>query len=144
VYKKVRNENFVLLAHPGGPFFKNKDAGSWTIPKGEFDDSENALNAAIREFEEETGIRLLGEFIELKPVKLKSGKMVYAWALEKDVDVSNITSNEFQIEWPPRSGRMQSFPEIDKAEWFSVEAALEKINPSQASLIEQLVKIEMK
>lgn len=139
LYKKVDKQLFVLLVHPGGPFWKNKDAGHWSIPKGEFNDEENAFDAAIREFEEETGIQLEGDFIELVPVKLKSGKLVYAWALEKDIDADAIQSNTFEIEWPPKSGTLKSFPEIDKATWFSVEEALEKINVAMADFILQLV-----
>jgi predicted NUDIX family NTP pyrophosphohydrolase len=139
LYKKVNKQLFILLVHPGGPFWKNKDAGHWSIPKGEFSDEENAFDAAIREFEEETGTRLSGDFIELVPVKLKSGKLVYAWTLESDIDVDAIESNTFEIEWPPKSGILKSFPEIDKAVWFTVEEALEKINAAMGDLILQLV-----
>ena len=128
-----------MLVHPGGQFWKNKDAGHWSIPKGEFSDEENAFDAAIREFEEETGTRLDGDFIELVPVKLKSGKVVYAWALEKDIDADAVESNTFEIEWPPKSGRFKSFPEIDKADWFTVEEALEKINVAMTDFILQLI-----
>ncbi|MFV7235343.1 NUDIX domain-containing protein [Flavobacterium sp. ZB4R12] len=139
LYKRVNKQLFVLLVHPGGPFWKNKDAGHWSIPKGEFSDEENAFDAAIREFEEETGTRLDGDFIELVPVKLKSGKVVYAWALEKDIDADAVESNTFEIEWPPKSGTLKSFPEIDKAAWFTVEEALEKINVAMGDFILQLV-----
>ena len=139
LYKRVNKQLFVLLVHPGGSFWKNKDIGHWSIPKGEFNDGENAFDAAIREFEEETGTRLDGDFIELVPVKLKSGKVVYAWALEKDIDADAIESNTFEIEWPPKSGRLKSFPEIDKAAWFTIEEALEKINVAMADFILQLV-----
>lgn len=139
LYKRVNKQLFVLLVHPGGPFWKNKDAGHWSIPKGEFSDEENAFDAAIREFEEETGTRLDGDFIELVPVKLKSGKVVYAWALEKDIDADAVESNTFEIEWPPKSGRLKSFPEIDKADWFTVEEALEKINVAMTDFILQLI-----
>ncbi len=139
LYKRVDKQLFVLLVHPGGPFWKNKDAGHWSIPKGEFSDEENAFDAAIREFEEETGTRLDGDFIELVPVKLKSGKVVYAWALEKDIDADAVESNTFEIEWPPKSGRLKSFPEIDKAAWFTVEEALEKINVAMTDFILQLI-----
>lgn len=140
LYKRVRNQLFVLLVHPGGPFWKNKDRGYWSIPKGEFNDEENAFDAAIREFEEETGTRLGGDFIELSPVKLKSGKIVYAWALEKDIDTNTILSNTFVMEWPPKSGTLQSFPEIDRGQWFAVDEALEKINPAMGDFILQLVE----
>ncbi|MDI5894825.1 NUDIX hydrolase [Flavobacterium algoritolerans] len=139
LYKRVNKQLFVLLVHPGGPFWKNKDIGHWSIPKGEFNDGENAFDAAIREFEEETGTRLDGDFIELVPVKLKSGKVVYAWALEKDIDTDAVESNTFEIEWPPKSGTLKSFPEIDKAAWFTAEEALEKINVAMGDFILQLV-----
>jgi predicted NUDIX family NTP pyrophosphohydrolase len=140
LYKIVNKQLFVLLVHPGGPFWKNKDAGCWSIPKGEFSDEENAFDAAIREFEEETGTRLNGIFIELVPVKLKSGKVVYAWALERDIEADTVESNTFQMEWPPKSGTLKSFPEIDRAEWFTIEVALEKINIAMADFILQLVR----
>ena len=130
----------IFLVHPGGPFWQNKDNGSWSITKGEFLDDENPLNAAKREFEEETGFSCSGDFLELSPVKQKSGKMVYAWALEKDIDTSKIKSNEFEMEWPPKSGKLQSFPEIDKAQWFAVAEAKQKINASQAGFIDELIR----
>lgn len=129
----------VFLAHPGGPFWKNKDDGSWSIPKGEYTVEENPLEAAIREFEEETGTKPDGDFIALQPVKLQSGKMVSAWALEGDCDAETIVSNTFEIEWPPQSGIRQHFPEIDKAQWFCIETALEKINPAQQGFVRELV-----
>ena len=130
-----------MLVHPGGPFWKNKDEGSWSIPKGEFADDENALDAAKREFEEETGFSCNGDFLELKSVKQKSGKMVFAWALEKDVDTSKVKSNEFEMEWPPKSGKQQRFPEIDRAQWFSADEAKQKINASQSTFINELISI---
>jgi predicted NUDIX family NTP pyrophosphohydrolase len=143
LYKRIQNQLFVLLVHPGGPFWKNKDMGHWSIPKGEFNNEENAFDAAIREFEEETGTRLEGSFTELSPVKLKSGKVVYAWALEKEMDTNTIVSNTFEMEWPPKSGRLQSFPEIDRGQWFTVDEALEKINKEMGDFILQLLgKIE--
>lgn len=138
LYRKENNHPEVLLVHPGGPFWKNKDEGSWTIPKGETNEGEELLPAAIREFQEETGILLSGDFIELKPVKQKSGKFVYAWALEGDIDADKIKSNNFEIEWPIRSGRFQSFPEIDKAAWYDIKKAKQKINPAQAALLDEL------
>lgn len=137
LYKVQDKQLQVLLAHPGGPFWKNKDAGAWTIPKGEFTDEEPLL-AAIREFEEETGVRLSGDFIELRPVKLKSGKLIYAWALEGDLEVDSIASNEFEMEWPPHSGKLVRIPEIDRGAWFSVKTALEKINAAQGAFITEL------
>ena len=130
----------VFLVHPGGPFWKNKDAGAWSIPKGEFADDEKALDAAIREFEEETGTKLSGDFIELMPVKQKSGKIIYAWAVKGDIDASAIQCNTFEIEWPPHSGKLQSFAEIDKGEWFFTDEAKQKINPSQAALVDELIE----
>ena len=128
-----------LLVHPGGPFWKNKDAGVWSIPKGEISPNEKPFVAATREFEEETGLRLAGDFIELTPIKQKSGKIVYAWALKQDMDADNITCNTFEIEWPPKSGKRQIFPEIDKAGWFSMIEAKKKIIASQIPLIEELL-----
>jgi predicted NUDIX family NTP pyrophosphohydrolase len=140
LYRKKKQAIEVLLVHPGGPFWKNKDEGAWTIPKGEADADENLLATAIREFYEETGISLKGNFVELQPVKQKSGKLVYAWALEGEMDADNIKSNSFEIEWPVRSGRYQSFPEIDKASWFNIKKAEEKINPAQIGLLTQLAE----
>jgi predicted NUDIX family NTP pyrophosphohydrolase len=128
--------------HPGGPFWKNKDAGAWSVPKGEFLDTEDALIAAKREFLEETGQPIDGHFIKLKPVKLKSGKTVHAWAVEGDIDENNIKSNTFPFEWPPKSGKTIEIPEVDKASWFDLVTAREKINPAQIALIDELaVKI---
>ena len=138
LYRRTGNSLQVFLVHPGGPFFKNKDLGAWSIPKGEFSDDEDALTAAKREFAEETGQAIDGDFIELKPVKLKSGKTVYAWAVEGDIDHETITSNLFEMEWPPKSGKKQSFPEIDRAGWFELEEAKLKINVAQVGLIEEL------
>lgn len=140
-YRYNKDQPECCLVHPGGPFFKNKDLGAWSIPKGEFEEGEDKLVAAKREFMEEMGFAIKGNFIALDPVKLKSGKLVYAWTVETDFDVLVIRSNGFEIEWPPRSGRMQSFPEIDRASWFSLEIAMEKINPGQQGLIIQLKKI---
>lgn len=140
LYRKTSDFPEFLLVHPGGPFWKNKDLGTWSIPKGEFTD-EDPLAAAIREFEEETGTFLSGDFVALEPEKLKSGKLIYAWALEHDMDSENITSNEFETEWPPKSGLLKKFPEVDKAAWFSAEMALEKINLAQGSFILQLLKL---
>lgn len=130
----------VFLVHPGGPFFKNKDAGVWSIPKGEYAEDEDPLSAAKREFKEETGFELHGNFIELQPVKQKGGKTVCAWAIEFDLNEQRIISNNFSIEWPPKSGKMKDFPEIDKAGWFSLKEAKEKINPAQFGLIEELLE----
>ena len=128
-----------LLVHPGGPFWKNKNAGAWTIPKGEIAEGEDALAAAKREFEEELGLKAEGSLIELKPIKQKGGKVVRAWAFEGDCDPGQVKSNTFTMEWPPRSGKMTEFPEVDRAEFFNLEKAKEKINEAQIPLLEELV-----
>ncbi len=139
-FNKSRLE--VLLVHPGGPFYAKKDEGVWSIPKGEFEDGEDALSVAKKEFTEETGNIIINEnFIELSPVKLKSGKIISAWAIEEDFERCFISSNLFEMEWPPRSGKRQSFPETDKAEWFNLNEARIKIHPAQLPLINQLVSI---
>ncbi len=138
LYKFENNQLKVLLAHPGGPFWSRKDEGAWTIPKGEFDESEVPIAAAIRELDEETGIKASGNFIELSPVRLKSGKIIYAWALEMEADPSELKSNVFEMEWPPRSGKKKSFPEIDKMEWFDPNQAKKKINEGQQPLLDNL------
>lgn len=144
VYKKENEEILFFIAHPGGPFWKNKDVGAWSIPKGEFTSDENAFDAAIREFKEETGIVPKGNFIELTPVKLKSGKMIYAWAVEDDIDADTITSNEFAFEWPPKSGKMIMIPEIDRCGWFGKEEVLEKLNVAQNAFVIELLDILVK
>ena len=139
LYRRINNQLEVFLVHPGGPFFKNKDDAAWSIPKGEFLDDEDALVAAKREFYEETGQPITdGEFLKLKPVKLKSGKTVHAWAIEGDIDHEVISSNLFEMEWPPRSGKMASFAEVDRAAWFEPGVARVKINPAQIALIDEL------
>jgi len=139
LYKFIDSTIYFLLVHPGGPFWKNKDLESWSIPKGEFTDDEDPLEAARREFHEETGFEIDGDFINLESVKLKSGKTVFAWAVEFDIDVALVKSNEFEMEWPPKSGSMKSFPEVDRAEWFQTAEALKKINPAQADFIVQII-----
>lgn len=141
VYRTKNKEPEVFLVHPGGPFWKNKDLGAWSIPKGEYNENEQPLACAIREFKEETGTEINGHFIELQPIKQKSGKTVHAWAVEGDLDAGTITSNTFFIEWPPRSGKQIEIPEIDKAAWFSIAKAKEKINAKQAPLLDELVVI---
>lgn len=131
----------VLLVHPGGPFWKNKEAGAWSIPKGEFDANEDGLAAAIRETYEETGQLFEGDFTPLLPIKQKNGKVVYAWALKADFDTAILTSNTFPLEWPPKSGKTILVPEVDRAAWCSLNDAKEKINPAQWALIEQLVQL---
>lgn len=141
MYRFKDGELLVLLVHPGGPFWKNKDLGAWSIPKGEFTDDEDPLAAARREFAEEIGVAVEGEFRELKPITQKGGKVVSAWAVEGGMDVGLVRSNEFEMEWPPRSGRRITVPEVDRAEWFAVEQALEKINPAQAGLVKELAEL---
>jgi predicted NUDIX family NTP pyrophosphohydrolase len=128
----------VLLVHPGGPFWRNKDAGAWSIPKGELAAGEDALAAARREFHEETGFCVDGHFLALAPVSQRGGKSVHAFAVEADFDAANARSNTFSMEWPPKSGRLQEFPEVDRAAWFDLEVALQKINAGQAALLLQL------
>jgi predicted NUDIX family NTP pyrophosphohydrolase len=141
LYRKTDRKLQVFLVHPGGPFFKNKDIGAWSVPKGEFLDDEDPLTAAKREFEEETGQAIDGDFIPLSPVTLKSGKIIHAWAVEGDINHETILSNLFEMEWPPKSGKRQSFPEIDRAGWFDVDEAKIKINPGQVGLIESFVNL---
>lgn len=130
----------VLLVHPGGPFWKKKDAGAWSIPKGEYELSEEPLKAAMREFREELGIEVKGDFISLDVIKQKGGKKVQGYAVEFDADVENITSNLINVEWPPKSGKQISIPEVDKAGWFNIIDAGEKINASQSVLIDDLLR----
>ena len=131
----------VLLVHPGGPFWAKKDLGAWSIPKGEHEEGEDAMACALREFTEETGSAPApGELIDLGTVKQKAGKVVQAWALEGDLDADAIRSNTFELEWPPRSGRRQTFPEVDRAGWFSAEAAREKLIPAQAAFVDRLLE----
>lgn len=127
----------VLLVHPGGPYWRNKDLGAWSIPKGEYTD-EDPLAAARREFREETSFEVEGEFIALQPVIQKGGKQVSAWAVEGNIDADAARSIEFEMEWPPRSGRMASFPEVERAAWFPLHEALVKLNPAQTSFVRQL------
>jgi predicted NUDIX family NTP pyrophosphohydrolase len=132
----------VLLVHPGGPIWARRDAGAWSIPKGEYEPDENPLAAARREFEEELGTAPPGgEPIELGEIRQKSGKRVVAWALAGELEVRRVRSNTFTLEWPPRSGRVQAFPEVDRAEWFSLAAAREKINPAQVRLLDRLEEV---
>jgi predicted NUDIX family NTP pyrophosphohydrolase len=130
----------VLLTHPGGPFWARKDEGAWSIPKGEFPDGEDPLAAARREFREETGIEAAGEFLPLAPIRQAGGKLVLAWALESDFDPAQLKSNTFSMEWPPKSGRQQQFPEVDRAAWFDLEMARQRILKSQQPLLDQLAE----
>ena len=140
LYRKKDNYVEVFLIHPGGPFWKGKDKEAWSIPKGEFTEGEDPLTVAKREFNEETGQTIDGDFIELKPIQQKGGKMVYAWAIEGNADAENIVSNTFKQEWPYKSGKWMTFPEADKAGWFGVEEAKEKINAAQMDFVEELVR----
>lgn len=144
MYRERDGELEFLLAHPGGPFWKNRDDGAWTIPKGEIQENENPLTAAKREFEEEIGLKPQGDFIELMPITQKSGKVVHAWAFEGECDTTSIRSNTFQMEWPPRSGKFQACPEVDRAAFFRLAEARRKINPAQAALLEQLQRLRSK
>ena len=138
LYRRHNNITEVLLVHPGGPFWTNKDEGAWSIPKGEVEDHEEILQAALRELYEETGITAPEQLFPLTPVKQKGNKIIYAWAGYKDIDATGISSNHFEIEWPPRSGKTSSFAEIDKAGWFTIPDAQEKINPGQIPLLIEL------
>jgi predicted NUDIX family NTP pyrophosphohydrolase len=131
----------VFLVHPGGPFWAGRDTGAWSIPKGLPEPDEDMLAAAKREFEEETGYKVLGHFHKLSPVKTKSGKIIHAWAVEGDCDPSIIKSTTFLMEWPPRSGRQREFPEIDRAAWFKINDAKNKINQGQRPLLDELQSI---
>ncbi len=141
MYRRVDGEIEVFLVHPGGPFFAKKDEGFWGIPKGLVEDDEPNVDAAVREFEEETAISVDASeaaFIPLGDVKQKSGKRVHAWAFEGDVDVAAVVSNTFEMEWPPHSGRKETFPEVDRGAWFDVAAARVKINQAQRAFLDRL------
>jgi predicted NUDIX family NTP pyrophosphohydrolase len=139
MYRRTARGLEVLLAHPGGPFWRNRDAGAWTIPKGEYlEGEEDPAAAALREFEEELGTRPVGALIPLGSIRQKAGKIVDGFAVEGDVDAEAIVSNSFTCEWPPRSGRLETFPEVDRAEWFTPEAAREKLIEAQWPLLERL------
>jgi predicted NUDIX family NTP pyrophosphohydrolase len=140
VYRRREGEPEFFLVHPGGPFWKNKDEGAWSIPKGEIDPDEDPLLAARREFREETGQTINGAFAALDPVRIASGKVIEAWAVEAEPDASSITSTSFEIEWPPRSGKTQAFPEVDRAAWFPGPTALQKVTPGQVPLLVQLLQ----
>jgi predicted NUDIX family NTP pyrophosphohydrolase len=141
MYRRRNNALEVLLVHPGGPFWAGKDLGAWSIPKGEFKPDENPLDAAMREFAEETGSPVEGDFIRLNPVKQPSGKTIYPFAIEKNYDLSNFKSNTFMMEWPRGSGRTQEFPEVDRAVWFTLPEAKHKIQKGQYPIILQLLTI---
>ncbi len=138
LYRISHNKPEIFLVHPGGPYFKGKDAGAWSIPKGEYTAEENPLTAARREFEEETGQQINGSFIALQAIKQKGGKMVQAWAVEGNINAENIVSNSFRMEYPYKSGRWIDVPEIDAASWFDLATAKNKINIAQTAFIEEL------
>jgi predicted NUDIX family NTP pyrophosphohydrolase len=138
LFQRVSSGLEVMLVHPGGPFWAKKDEGAWSIPKGEFEEGEEPLQTARREFEEETGRAIKGEFLPLAPVRQAGGKVVHAWAVESDFDISTLKSNTFSMEWPPRSGRHQEFPEADRACWFSLAEARRRILKGHEPLLGEL------
>jgi predicted NUDIX family NTP pyrophosphohydrolase len=141
VHRRKAGELEFFLVHPGGPFWKSKDLGAWSIPKGELEEGEDPLAAARREFAEETGQRVAGDFLTLTPVRQAGGKTVRAWLLQAEVDAERIESNSFTMEWPPKSGRMASFPEVDRAAWFGLAEAREKILKGQRPLLDEAVRL---
>lgn len=138
VYRLRANQLEVFLVHPGGPFWAKKDAGAWTVPKGEFTLDEDPLAAARRDFTEETGYTVTGPFAALGTVRQAGGKVIHGFTAQADLDAAKIVSNRFQLEWPPRSGRQQKFPEVDRAAWFDLDEAAQKINASQAEFLTRL------
>jgi predicted NUDIX family NTP pyrophosphohydrolase len=141
MFRKRESTLQVFLVHPGGPFWRNKDAGAWSIPKGEYEEREDPLDAAKREFREETGIEADGEFLPLGQIKQPSGKLITAWALEGDCSPSAVRSDMFSMEWPPKSGRQQEFPEVDRADWFTVNEAKKRIVKGQIGFIDRVVAL---
>lgn len=139
MYRRDGDEILLLLVHPGGPFWSKKDFGSWSIPKGEYAEGEDALAAAIREFAEETGCKPEGEFEPLGEVVQSGGKHVVAWAVCGDFDPQTLTSNQFEMEWPPRSGQIRSFPEVDRAAWFTATEARRRLLHAQTTLVDRLL-----
>jgi len=138
VYRRREDGVEVFLVHPGGPFWAKKDLGAWSIPKGEYEEGEEGLDVARREFLEETGFAVDGDFFEVGTIRQAGGKVVTAWAVEGEFDAALLRSNVFEMEWPPRSGRVQEFPEVDRGGWFSIEEAQEKILKGQVGLLEML------
>ena len=141
LFREMSGHLEVLLVHPGGPFWSKKDEGAWSIPKGELGEGEDPLEAAKREFEEEMGSPVQGEAIPLHPLKQPGGKTVHAWAVRGDFDPDLLRSNTFPLEWPPKSGRIQEFPEVDRAAWFTIETARQKILKGQAGFLDQLQEL---
>jgi predicted NUDIX family NTP pyrophosphohydrolase len=142
LYRRRAGELEVLLVHPGGPFWAKKDAGAWSIPKGEIGEGEDPIAVARREFREETGSAIDGQLVALSPVVQRGGKTVHAWAVEGDFDVATLASNSFEMEWPPRSGRRRAFPEVDRAEWFRLPLAREKLLAAQCAFLDELEKLQ--
>jgi predicted NUDIX family NTP pyrophosphohydrolase len=141
MYRETQGQIEVFLVHPGGPFWANKDEGAWSIPKGEFSEDEEPLEAAKREFREETGFVAKGEFQPLAPLKQPSGKMVYIWAVKGDVDARALKSNTFSLEWPRGSGKVAEFPEVDRAAWFTIGIARRKLLKGQIAFLDQLERV---
>jgi predicted NUDIX family NTP pyrophosphohydrolase len=142
LHRRTPNGLEVLLVHPGGPFWARRDRGAWSIPKGEYEPEEDPLSAARREFQEELGMPPPdGPVYDLGEIHQKSGKVVRAWALAGDLDVDAISSNTFEVEWPPRSGQIKEFPEVDRAGWFPLDVAREKLNPAQSALLDRLERL---
>ena len=141
MYRQQGSGLEVFLVHPGGPFWAQKDTGAWSIPKGEFAEGEDPLQAAKREFEEETGLHAEGDFVALTPLRQPGGKLVYAWAVRGNCDAKSIKSNTFAMEWPPRSGTHEEFPEVDRADWFGIPQATEKLLPGQRGFLEELLRV---
>jgi predicted NUDIX family NTP pyrophosphohydrolase len=142
LYRRVHGRLEVLLVHPGGPFWQKKDLGAWTIPKGEIAPGEDPLACARREMQEETGFVCAGDATPLPPIRQKGGKLVRAWAVEGDFDPATLASNTFTMEWPPKSGRQQAFPEVDRAEWMPLGAARARINEAQVALLDALADVD--
>jgi predicted NUDIX family NTP pyrophosphohydrolase len=140
LYRETARGVEVLLVHPGGPFWAKKDDGAWSIPKGAFEEGEDPLRAALRECEEELGASVTGDFLPLEPIRQPSRKTVHAWAVTSDFDPALLRSNTFSMEWPPRSGKLREFPEVDRAEWFGLAEARRKILPGQTPFLDQLVE----
>jgi predicted NUDIX family NTP pyrophosphohydrolase len=138
LFRQIAGALEVLLVHPGGPYWARKDDGAWSIPKGEFEGDEAPLNAARREFREETGMSVVGSFLPLRPVRQPSGKVIHAWAVKMDLDPARLRSNTFSIQWPPKSGQFREFPEVDRAAWFTLDEAKLKIQKGQAPFLAQI------
>ncbi|TCD07564.1 NUDIX domain-containing protein [Pedobacter frigidisoli] len=141
LFRKTDKGLEFFLIHPGGPIFAKRDLGVWSVPKGELDANEEPLDAAIREFEEEVGTRINGDFIELNPIIQKGGKRVLCWAIEGNIDPATLVSNTFEMEWPPKSGKKQSFVEVDRGNWFNYEDAIKAIKDRQIPLLDELISI---